>query len=224
MDKTLRLVVVGGPGSGKGTQGQTLATLLQLTHLSTGALFRDHIRRQTELGILAEKYISQGNLVPDQIATQLLRDTLGQLPAPAGFILDGYPRSLTQANDLQSMLEKQQQQLNAVLYLQVSDAEIIRRLSGRLVCSSCQQSFHREFAKPRQEGLCDHCGGELYQRSDDKADTIRERIRVFHEMTEPILSFYQEQQLLLEIKAEGTPLEVKQKVEAIAKTLTIKGP
>lgn len=219
MKKGLRLVVLGGPGSGKGTQGQIISSLLGLKHLSTGEYFRDHIQRGTELGVLAQSYIGRGMLVPDDVATRLLKDILQDLPPDEGFILDGYPRSLQQARDLSGLLQEQGQSLDAVFYLKVSDDEIVRRLSGRLVCRSCQKSFHILFQPPVRKNVCDHCGGPLFRRDDDNPGTIRQRIRVFHEMTEPLIAFYRETGLLREIDAEGLPAEVKGKVESAARSL-----
>lgn len=219
MKKELRLVVLGGPGSGKGTQGQIISSLLGLKHLSTGEYFRDHIQRGTELGILAQRYIGRGMLVPDEVASRLLRDILQHLPPAEGFILDGYPRSLPQARDLAELLQKGEKKLDAVFYLKVSDEEIVRRLEGRLVCRNCQKSFHIKFQPPANKGICDHCGGPLFRRDDDNPATIRQRLLVFHEMTEPLIAFYNESGLLREIDAEGLPADVKKKVESAAQSL-----
>jgi adenylate kinase len=219
MNKKLRLVVLGGPGSGKGTQGQVISQLLKLKHISTGEIFRDHIQRETELGLLARHYIDQGLLVPDEIATRLLKDILHKLRPDEGFILDGYPRSLPQAIVLRDLLQGQEKSLSAVFSLKVSDEEIVRRLSGRLLCRQCQRSFHLLFQPPARENICDHCGGTLYRRDDDNPETIHQRIRIFHEMTEPLIKFYQESDLLHEIDAEGLPADVKVRVEAAAQHL-----
>jgi adenylate kinase len=219
MKRVLRLVVLGGPGSGKGTQGQAISKLLGLRHISTGEIFRDHIQRKTELGLKAGAYIAQGKLVPDQMATQLLEHLLADPALRKGFILDGYPRSRHQAQDLEKLLQAQSHHLDAVIYLHVSDEEILRRLGGRLVCHACNHSYHLVFQPPARETLCDQCGQPLTHREDDNPDTIRQRIRIFHEMNEPLIQFYRERNLLTIIPAEGLPEEVSHQVQLVASAL-----
>lgn len=201
----LLLVLLGGPGSGKGTHGQALADAFSLRHLSTGAHFRRHMAKKTEWGLLAQGYIDRGRLVPDEVATRLLTDLLNELPAGEGFVLDGYPRSLVQARDLKGILVQRGQHLSAALYLKISEEEIVRRLSGRLTCRRCEQTFHEISNPPAVPGVCPACGGELYRRDDDQPDTIRKRVEVFHRSAAPLLEFYREENLLCEIEAEGPP-------------------
>jgi adenylate kinase len=206
---TLRLIVLGGPGSGKGTHGQFIADTLKIRHISTGLRFRREIAEGTALGCLAETYIGRGQLVPDAVATRLVAEILSEREDAAGFILDGYPRSLPQAQDLNRLLQQKQQKLDAVFYLRVSDEEIVHRLAGRLTCQACGKTFHRIFQPPPRPGICPACGGELHQRADDAPATVRKRLLIYHEKTEPLIEFYREQKLIREIPAEGTPAEVK---------------
>jgi adenylate kinase len=213
----LHLVLLGGPGSGKGTHGQALADAFHLRHLSTGAHFRRHMAQKTDLGVIAQGYIDRGQLVPDEVATRLLTGLLNDLPSAEGFVLDGYPRSLVQARDLKGILEARNKNLSAALYLKISDAEIIRRLSGRLTCRQCEQTFHELFNPPLTPGICPACGGELYRRDDDHPDTIRKRVQVFHQSAAPLLEFYRKENLLCEIDAEGPPARVRDLVVQAAR-------
>jgi adenylate kinase len=210
---------LGCPGSGKGTHGQVIADTLRLKHISTGDYFRSEIASHTPLGVLAATYINRGQLVPDTVATQLLAQILSRLEPQQGFILDGYPRSRPQADDLRQLLAQQHRALTAVFYLKVSDEEIMRRLSGRLTCRLCQKTFHQIFDPPLQPNICPACGGELYQRDDDKPKTIEKRLQVFHALTEPLITFYREQGVLHEIDAEGRMDVVRALVKAAAQTL-----
>ena len=210
------LVLLGGPGSGKGTHGQTLSDTFHLRHLSTGAHFRRQMAERTPLGIIAQDYIDRGQLVPDEIATQFLIELLNELPAGEGFILDGYPRSLQQAHDLKKILQEKGAALSGALYLRISDEEIVRRLSGRLTCQDCEKTFHEIFNPPSVPGVCPACGGKLYRRDDDEPSTIRKRILVFHAGVEPLLEFYRTEKLLREIDAEGPSDQVRQIVIAAA--------
>lgn len=211
-----RFVLLGGPGSGKGTHGLALAHHLQIPHLSTGAHFRDHIQRHTELGGLAQAYLNQGQLVPDALSIRLLHDLLESQPRQSGFVLDGYPRSLAQAQALHELLAAQGNGLTGVLFLQVSDEAIVERLSGRLTCFTCQQSFHTRFNPPPVAGECPTCHTPLTHRADDVPEVIRERLRVFHQQVGPILDYYRAANLLCTVPAEGTVSEVSHRVMAAA--------
>lgn len=205
----LILVLLGGPGSGKGTHGQALADAFHLRHLSTGAHFRRHMAGQTPLGLLAQSFIDKGQLVPDEVATRLLADLLGEIPFDEGFILDGYPRSFRQAQDLKRILAERGTRLASAFYLRITDEEIVRRLSGRLTCRSCEKTFHKIFNPPPDLKVCPACGGELYCRDDDHPDTIKKRVQVFHRSAAPLLEFYRKENLLCEIDAEGPPAHVR---------------
>lgn len=211
------VVLLGGPGSGKGTHGQALATTLGYDHLSSGEHFRDHIHRATSLGSRARKFIDKGQLVPDELATELVRTMLGDCHAARGFVLDGYPRSLAQAEALEEIASALDCTVTQTLYLAVSDDEIVRRLSGRLTCRTCGRTYHETSNPPAQPGVCDTCGGELFRRADDEPATIRRRIAVFHESIGPLLEFYRTSGRLLEVPAEGPVHEVSARVVAESK-------
>ena len=206
------VVLLGGPGSGKGTHGLALAAALGYEHLSSGEHFRDNIRRATPLGRRAGEFIASGQLVPDELAIELVRAMLGGCPGARGFVLDGYPRSLAQAEALKKMVSALGCAVTHALYLAISDDEIVRRLSGRLTCRACERTYHETSKPPALSGVCDACGGELFRRADDEPATIRRRIAGFHRMIGPLLDFYRENGRLLEIPAEGPVHEVSARV------------
>lgn len=210
------VVLVGGPGSGKGTHGQALAEALGYQHLSSGEHFRDHIRRATPLGRRAQEFIESGRLVPDEVASELVRAMLGGSPDASGFVLDGYPRSLAQAEALEGIVTALGCEVTQTLYLAISDDEIVRRLAGRLTCRTCGRTCHETSKPPARPGVCDACSGELFRRADDEPATIRQRVAVFHRMIDPLLDFYRETGRLVEVAAEGSVKEVSARV--IAKT------
>ena len=199
---TTDIVLVGAPGSGKGTQAARLSAQLKLPHIATGDLFRDNLRQSTDLGKLAKTYMDRGELVPDDVTEAMVEERLSRADAADGFILDGFPRSLAQAQALSDMLARQNRRLAGVVCIKVNDEAIILRLSGRLICRQCQAPYHTFFKPPRRTGVCDTCGGELYQRSDDNADTVRTRLTTFHQQTEPLVAYYRDAGLLHEIDGE----------------------
>ncbi|NBV23650.1 MAG: adenylate kinase [Proteobacteria bacterium] len=192
----LGLVLLGGPGSGKGTQAEYLCNELKLPHIATGDLFRENLRQATELGRHAKSYMDRGELVPDDITEAMVRERLARPDTQRGFILDGFPRTLPQALALGEMLAGLERRLTGVLFIAVPDEAIVTRLSGRLVCRECQTPFHPAFKPPREPGICDACGGKLYQRDDDNPATVRARLRTFHAQTEPLIRFYRDAGLL----------------------------
>jgi len=203
----MNLILLGGPGSGKGTQAKVIKTRFGLLHVSTGNLFRQNIREGTPLGKEADSFISKGLLVPDDLTVAMLGRTLEQPEAAAGVVLDGFPRTLPQARALSGLLEALGRSLNAVLSIRVSDDEIVRRLSGRLICSECQSTFHKIFS-PFKVCPFDKCEGEyLYRREDDEPETIRARLKVFQNMTAPLVEFYEQAGLLVPVDGEG-PIEL----------------
>lgn len=213
----LNIVLFGAPGSGKGTQAEQLRNKFGLPHIATGDLFRENLKKQTDLGKLAKSYMDRGELVPDDVTEAMVRDRLSRDDTEAGFIMDGFPRTLGQAEALTEILNDMQRRIDAVLYINVSDEEIVNRLSGRLICRHCQTPFHVKFKPPAHEGVCDVCGGELYQRDDDNPDTIRARLKTFHGQTAPLIDYYTQAGLLVEIKGEGDVSEITQRtMEAIA--------
>ena len=202
-DPALNLVLLGGPGSGKGTQAEAICKTFHLPHISTGDLFRENIKKQTDLGRLAKSYIDRGELVPDDVTERMVAARLDLPDAAHGFVLDGFPRTVSQAEALDEILHSRNRQVTGVVHLRVSDDEIIRRLSGRRICRQCQAPFHLLFKKPRREGICNHCGGPLYQRDDDKAETIQIRLKNYHRQTEPLISHYRSTGILSEVHGEG---------------------
>lgn len=208
---TVDLVLLGGPGSGKGTQAARLAEQLHVPHIATGDLFRENLKNETELGKLAKAYMERGELVPDNVTDAMVSERLARADARNGFILDGFPRTLHQAHALVEMLAHLRRRLAGVLYIRVSDDEIVRRLSGRLICRQCQSPYHATFNPPQRAGLCDRCGGELYQRADDHPDTVRARLATFHAQTEPLIDFYRQAELLHQINGEGDVAAVRER-------------
>jgi adenylate kinase len=199
----MRLVLVGPPGAGKGTQAKYLAQHFGIPQISTGDIFRANVAQQTELGREAKRYMDAGDLVPDEVTIAMVRDRLGQEDAAGGFLLDGFPRNVHQAEALNQLLEEMDAPLDAVLELKVDDEEVVRRLSGRRTCRQCGHVWHQEFDPPKQDGVCDKCGGELFQRDDDQPDTVKRRLEVYQEQTAPLVGFYREIGLLKTIEATG---------------------
>jgi len=199
----MRLVLVGPPGAGKGTQAVHLASHYGIPHISTGDIFRYNIKENTELGQKAKSYMDAGNLVPDSVTNEMVADRLTHADAKAGFLLDGFPRNVVQAEVLRDILKTAGTPLDAALEFVLDDAEIIRRLSGRRVCRGCGTTFHVEYEKPKVDGVCDKCQGELYQRTDDSEEVIAHRLSVYAEQTKPIIDFYRAEGLLISIPAVG---------------------
>ena len=197
------LILMGGPGSGKGTQAELLKNHLSLTHISTGDLFRENIAEQSDLGILAKQYIDKGELVPDDVTEGMVDERLSRADVEKGFILDGFPRNLSQAYALTQILNNAHRRIDGAIHIKVSDEEIVERISGRLICRNCQHPFHKTFKPPKVEGVCDLCGGELYQRSDDNAKTVHQRLKTYHSQTTPILDYYRKSGILIEVEGEG---------------------
>ncbi|MET7854180.1 adenylate kinase [Streptomyces avermitilis] len=208
----MRIVLVGPPGAGKGTQAAFLAKNLGIPHISTGDLFRANISQQTELGKLAKSYMDEGNLVPDEVTIAMAKDRMEQPDAVNGFLLDGFPRNVKQAEALDEMLKSEGMKLDAVLDLEVPEDEVVKRIAGRRICrNDSAHVFHVSYKPPKQEGVCDVCGGELYQRDDDSEETVRRRLEVYHTQTEPIIDYYRAQGLVVTISALGPVEEVTQR-------------
>jgi adenylate kinase len=205
----MRIVLVGPPGAGKGTQAAFLAKNLSIPHISTGDLFRANISQGTELGRQAKAYMDAGNLVPDEVTIGMAKDRMEQADAVNGFLLDGFPRNVAQAEALDAMLDGEGMKLDAVLDLEVEEDEVVKRIAGRRICrNDSAHVFHVTYAPPRTEGVCDVCGGELYQRDDDSEGTVRKRLEVYHTQTEPIIDYYRAQGLVVTISALGKVDEV----------------
>lgn len=200
MSKATHVIVLfGAPGSGKGTQAEIIRRQFDFVHVATGDLFRENLKHETELGKLAKGYMEKGALVPDDLTAAMLKDRLQRDDECAGYILDGFPRTLPQAEALSRILSEVNLKLAAVVYLQVSDQLIIERLSGRLICRNCQAPYHIPSRPPKKEGVCDSCGGELYQRADDNPKTVQARLDTFRQQTAPLIEYYQKAGVLREI-------------------------
>jgi adenylate kinase len=205
----MRIVLVGPPGAGKGTQAAFLARNLSIPHISTGDLFRANISQQTELGKLAKSYMDAGNLVPDEVTIAMAKDRMEQPDAEGGFLLDGFPRNVSQAEALDEVLQTENMKLDAVLDLEVPEEEVVKRIAGRRVCrKDSSHVFHATYSPPKADGVCDICGGQLYQRDDDSEETVRTRLEVYHTQTEPIIDYYKAQGLVVTISALGKVDEV----------------
>ena len=202
----LIVILLGPPGSGKGTQAVELSKMLAIPHVSTGDLFRENIKKNTELGLKAKSYIDKGALVPDELVLDILFDRIKQPDAKRGCLLDGVPRTLAQANELEDSLRGQVRFV--VFNLQISEDEIIHRIAGRFICRNCGKVYHKDKNPPKVEGICDTCGGELYQRSDDTEPVVRERLRVYYQQTKPLEEFYRKQGVLIEVDASQPQQEV----------------
>jgi len=199
----MRLVLVGPPGAGKGTQAEFIAAHLAVPKISTGEIFRANVSQGTELGLEAKRYMDDGKLVPDEVTINMVRGRLAESDAADGFLLDGFPRTVPQAVELDKMLADLGTSLDVVLELVVDEDEVIRRLSGRRTCGGCGKIWHVEFDPPTRDGTCDRCGGELFQRDDDKPETIQNRLKVYAKETAPLIDFYGAQGKLVGIDATG---------------------
>ena len=196
------IVLLGPPGAGKGTQADLIAEKFGLVHVSTGDLFRENLKKQTELGILAQTFMSRGDLVPDDVTIAMVRERLSRPDCKNGALLDGFPRTPSQADALAEMLKEFDSRVNLVPYISVPPALLIERLSGRWTCKTAGHIFHEKYNPPRMPGVCDLDGSELYQREDDKPETVENRIKVYNEQTTPLINYYRERQLLAEV--DGT--------------------
>lgn len=205
---TKNLVFLGPPGSGKGTQAAKLAQELNIVHLSTGDILRNAVKESTPLGKQAETYMKKGELVPDDLLIGLIESKVTDGELKDGFILDGFPRTVPQAESLKEMFQKNSVSLQAAILFKVSDDEVVKRLSGRWFCPRCQATYNYPTNVPRQEGLCDHDGSRLQRRPDDEESVVRNRMEVYERQTQPIEDFYRRESLLTEVEAEGSPEEV----------------
>jgi adenylate kinase len=206
------VVFLGGPGAGKGTQAARVAEELKLAHIATGDLFRAAQAQGTKLGLEAKAYMEKGALVPDEVTIKMVLERMTAPDCKPGVIFDGFPRSLNQAKALDKAFADQKKALDKVIYIKVSEDELISRLSGRWICRSCQTPFHEVNSPPKVKGKCDKCGGELYQRADDKAETIKNRIKVFFAETAPLIDYYTKAGKLIEVDGVGGLEEVQKRI------------
>jgi adenylate kinase len=211
----LYVILFGGPGAGKGTQAAILAEKTGLAHITTGELFREAIRQETELGKQAKPYYDGGQLVPDQLTIAMLLERLSQGDCGRGCLLDGFPRTLEQATALDEALAQEGKAIDKVGYIQVPQDELLSRLSGRWNCRQCGSVYHERFQPPRQAGRCDQCGGELYQREDDKAETARRRLEVYFRQTAPLIDYYRAKGKLVEVDGDKSVEEVAEDLLAV---------
>lgn len=217
----MRIVLIGPPGAGKGTQALRLRQTFAIPHISTGDLLREAVREGTPLGKAAKDYMERGELVPDQLVTAMVKERLQRRDCDAGFILDGFPRNISQAEDLSAYLTSESRRLDGVVCIVVPREELVERLSGRRVCSQCGAMYHVRFDPPRQDGRCDRCQGTLYQRSDDNVATVTARLEVYEQATAPLLSYYRHKGLLHEVDGSGTPEVVFTRIQGTLHALRV---
>ncbi len=213
----MRIVFLGPPGAGKGTQAEAISKKKNVPHISSGNLLRDAVESGTETGIRAQYFIEKGMLVPDQIVVEIIRERILKSDCEKGFILDGFPRTISQAIVLDEMLKKLGNKLDFVFCFAVSNESVVLRLSGRRICSVCNANYHVKFVPSSKEGVCDKCGGKLYQRVDDKLDTVLERIRVYNEQTEDLVEYYKKGGILKEITSDTKIETVTKKIFDVIK-------
>ena len=213
------VILLGPPGAGKGTQAEMLSREAALEHISSGAIFRENLKNQTELGQLAARYINNGELVPDDVTIAMVHDRLNTITSENGFLLDGFPRTYAQAKALKEVLQEFDRNLRVVaLYIKVSHQELIARLTGRLTCRAEGHIFHTKYNPPKVEGRCDYDGSELYQRDDDKPETVKNRIKVYLGQTMPVIDYYRSQSILLEVDGDQSVEEVSSAIRLVLAT------
>ena len=215
----LNLILLGPPGSGKGTQGERLQADLRLPYYATGDILRAEVREGTELGREAKQYMDRGDLVPDEVIIGMISERVESHEAADGFILDGFPRTAAQAEALDEEVERLERRLTAAILIDVPDAEVVRRLSGRRTCEKEGHIFHVDFDPPKKEGVCDVCGGRLIVRDDDKPEVVKNRLAQYHTKTEPLVSYYEDKGILRRVDGRQVPEEVTERIRALLATL-----
>lgn len=208
------IILLGPPGAGKGTQAGAVSEKYNIPHISTGDIFRANLKEGTPLGLEAKKYMDAGALVPDELVVRIVGDRLNAPDAVGGALLDGFPRTVAQAEALSDYLSQKGRQVDHCLCLEVPDAVLVSRLAGRRMCRECGAGFHVEFSPPPADGRCNQCGGEIYQRDDDMEATIQNRLKVYHEQTSPLVQWYKERGLLRAIDGQGPVEEIKKRIFA----------
>lgn len=212
----MRLIFLGPPGVGKGTQAERLSKQHSVPHIATGDILRGAISRKSAVGLEAKSYIDAGKLVPDGVIINIIRERFKEPDTHAGYILDGFPRTIKQAEALSQMLDQMGEKIDRVIYFHLNEEELVKRIAGRRNCASCQQIYHAVSKPPARDGICDRCGTPLTQRKDDHPETVKERLAVYRNETSPLIQFYDERGLLSKINADGTMDDVSKKVQAAA--------
>jgi adenylate kinase len=204
----MNLILLGAPGSGKGTQAKFLVRKYSIPQISTGDILREEVKSGTVLGLKAKEYMDKGQLVPDEVVVGMVEERVKKGDCTTGFILDGFPRTVAQADALEGTLQRMKKALSRVILVNVDEDELVKRLTGRRVCEKCGAGYHVIFDPPKQEGVCDKCQGKLYQRDDDKESTIRNRLKVYNNQTAPLIEYYQKKQLLSMVDGMGSIEEI----------------
>ena len=211
----MKIIMLGAPGAGKGTQAKMLAEKYGIPHVSTGDIFRANIKEQTELGMEAKKYMDQGLLVPDELTVKILLDRVAKDDCKNGYVLDGFPRTIPQAEVLDKAVAELNENIDFAINVDVKDENIIRRMSGRRACLKCGATYHTEHIPPKREGICDTCGSELVLRDDDKPETVKKRLDVYHEQTQPLIEYYNKKGILKEVDGSQDMKDVFNAITAI---------
>ena len=211
----MKIIMLGAPGAGKGTQAQMIADKYNIPHISTGDIFRANIKNGTELGKKAKEYMDQGQLVPDELTVQLLLDRVKNDDCKEGYVLDGFPRTIPQANVLAEELSKLGDHVDFSINVDVPDENIIHRMSGRRACLKCGATYHVDYIPPKKDGICDTCGSDLVQRDDDKPETVKKRLEVYHDQTQPLIDYYDKKNILRTVDGTKDMKEVFSDIVAI---------
>ncbi len=211
----MKIIMLGAPGAGKGTQAKMIAEKYSIPHVSTGDIFRANIKDQTELGMEAKKYMDQGLLVPDELTVKILLDRVAKDDCKNGYVLDGFPRTIPQAEVLDKAVSELNESIDFAINVDVKDENIVKRMSGRRACLKCGATYHIEHIPPKKEGICDKCGSELVLRDDDKPETVQKRLNVYHEQTQPLIDYYNKKGILREVDGSQDMKDVFSAIVAI---------